>query len=680
MTLYKRDRMTLVKSQLRNCAGWENDEISQDRKAALDYYFRRARGDEVQGRSTVVAGDVSASVEANLAQMLDAFSNAAIVEFDAIDELDEDQARLESDVVIHYVMKKQNGFFHLATAIKEALLLRNGFMKLWVEERVETRTRVFENVEPVAVDELLKQTRGSLVSHEGTTATIRVETRTKKFRAEACQWVYYPKTWHSFDLQDCPFVAERHVETRSALRARGFPAEKVERAKAIAVNKRDDVGNARNVRGIVAANTNTPDRSQDLIEWFECFVLMDTNGDGIAERRRYSFVYEGAVELEDIPWSHVPYAAGAAMINPHRLTAISQYDKLLQTQDEHTGLKRALYDNINTVTKNRIAYFEDSANPDDVGDGRPNGGIRVKRKPGMVDVRQAIMGFQVPDNSANILANIESIKRERSELGGAALELQSGAAQIGGERMGSQGLDRAYSVMEQLASMMTQFIACTLIRETFLLAHTVMRENFTEPVPFKRNGKWISPIPAQWQPREMVTVKIGMSPGERARMAAALGKMLDSQLALADKGLDEVLVNATRFYRTLMAWARVNDIRNPEQYFIDPESPEARRAFALKTKAAQQDAGKRQNLMERAIGKEEAVVALDKYKHDSSLVHKYWSDVLDSEVEEARIVGDSTTKLLLARKEPGNDGNGKDKARGARAPGKRATKQAPRGN
>jgi hypothetical protein len=47
-----------------------------------------------------------------------------------------------------------------------------------------------------------------------------------------------------------------------------------------------------------------------------------------------------------------------------------------------------------------------------------------------------------------------------------------------------------------------------LLRSLFLLAHATLREHFTEPVSIKRNGKWFSPIPAQWPERNRVTVKV----------------------------------------------------------------------------------------------------------------------------------------------------------------------------
>jgi hypothetical protein len=640
---------------LRECSMFEQDEHARDYKAAWDYYLQRLRGDEIAGRSTAVAGDVSASVEANLAQMLDAFASDSIAEFDPLGEDDEQQASLESDVVTYYVMKTQNGFLELASAIKNALVARDAVMKVYVETFQETATRVYTNVAP-EVHELVAPDAELLEYDPDEGELTTRETRThKRFRARCVDKAnfFYPKNWDSQDFQECPGVFERHESTRSELLRLGFPKSVVSRLTPVTAYGHNPSATVKNVRE-VAPHTNTlPDPSLQTIEWFEGYVLLDVDADGIAERRRVCFHYDDGEVMSNEPEELVLYAKGVTLVMPNRADGISQYDKLRQTQDEHTGLKRALYDNVNAVTKNRLAYLDGPTNTADIEDGRPNGGVRVRKggNDGVEDIRAAVMPLQVADNSANILANIDALKRERAELGGAALDLASAQAQVGGPnaRLGSQGLDRAYSAMEQLAAMMTKTVAATLIRSVWLLAHAVIRREFTEPVKIRTSGGWKTAVPAQWQARSSVTVRIGMSPGERARLAGALERMLDHQMQLAQLGMDEVLVSAQKYYRTMMQWCRVSDLRNPEQYWIDPASPQAQQAFQQKQAAAQDQAQKRQSLMDRAIGTKETEVALGKYKHDSSLQHDYWKDNLDADIEEAKIVGGATERLLTAR-------------------------------
>lgn len=649
-----KDFLTQVKQQLQRCHGYDGDEISQNRKKALDYYFRRPRGDEVAGRSGYVSGDVSAMVEANLAAMMEAFGSNNIAEYEAYSADDEDQAQLESDVVAYYVMKKNNGKTNIRQAVKDALLLGNGILKVYVEEKDTTRTQVLHNVAPIAaaaLDNVVKYDKSTGEAH------VRITQTTREFKVEAVppENFLYTANWHCYSLRDVPMCAERHISTRSEL-IELFP-KKRKQIEALPKHSVDYniAGLARNPKQLSNWH-NGVDDSQDPIEWYEVYLLADQDGDGISERRKVCLTMvsgstgKGAGALLcDEPVNRVPYAAGTAIINPHRFLGISLYDKLKQTQDINTALHRGLMDNVNATTKNRVGAIDGWANMDDLSDGRPDGVIRVK--PMAQAVGNALMPFNVPDTSANILANIEHQNRVRSEMGGAALDMQSANVQIGGDGMGSMGLDRAFSVAEQLAADFTDTIASTLIRDVFLIAHEVMREWFATPTHIKANGKWITATPSEWMPRECVIIKPGMSVGERARVAATLRQVLMDQIALSKEGVDGVLVNVQGFYKTLMDWLRVNDVPNPEQYFIDPETPQAQQAMQQKMVAQQKEQELRMNLTQQAIQLEQLKQAFEKYKADQETEFKYWSKTQDVEVEEAKLAGTATIELIKTKEQ-----------------------------
>ncbi len=660
----ERELAQAVSGQLRECAGWDGDRISTDRRRALDYYFQRPRGDEVRGRSNVVSGDVSAMVEASLAQMLDSFSGDAVAEFAALGPADDDQAQLESFAVVQAVMRDNNGYHELGTAIKDGLLLRNGWVKTWTDESVDAETI---NLESATVDTIaaLRETPNLEVElkafdQEAATATVRVTATNKQFKSEAVDpaFMLYPKQWHKIDVQEIPIIGERHIEARSKLIERGFPKAKVNRLKKWHFDSKvdslaRDVGEEPSLQGSI-------DSAGDLIEWFEVYVLVDS-GDGTHERRRIALAGINAQSiLENEPASRVPYSTGSPFINAHRLTGISLFDKLRQTQDLNTGLSRALLDNVNTNNKNRTAYLDGKVNTDDLADGRPNANVRVKASVG--DVRAALHAFNVPDLSAGILANLDYQRQVRTELGGASLEMASGQMQMAGGRIGSEGVDRAFSVMEQLASHMTKNMATSLIRNVFLNAHATLRENFDTPVDVKVNGRWESPVPAEWRPRTRVVVKIGMSPGERQRRVAALGQVVQSQFELAQNDMDDVLVNIDGFYRALTDWGRAAELPNPEQYFLDPSTEASQEALKAKDKAQAEAAAKNEELMRTAVGLEQLGKAFDKYRHDSELQFKYFAEVLGAEVEEAKIVGKATADLVAQTKFGANGAseNGED--------------------
>lgn len=642
-----------LRTLLQQCHGFDGDEISANREEAFNYYFQRKRGDEVVGRSDVVSGDVSAMVEATLAQMMDAFSGDRIADFDPMDAEDEDQAQLESEAVQYFVMGRENGFLEMVAAIKEALLCRNAVVCVDAEDVTRRRVKRYDSVEPEAYAELKLQP--GVVADEYNRETgelsLTFERRTREFRMESIpgeNFLYWSQ-WHKPTLEGIPVCAVRHVDTRAALLALGIAPEKVNNLTAHTAGLRAE-SKARNPLG-ADKDPLSYDASQDMVEWFDIFLRQEAGG--VDELRRIRFHYQDAVVLSDKPAPFINLAAGTAIINPHRFTGISLHDKLKQTQDIRTQLRRALLDNVNATTKNRLAGLDGVVNEDDVTSGRVNNFIRVKNL--VPDVAQALMPLVVPDTSANILANLESTAKERSEMGGAALDLQTAQMQIGGDRMGSQGLDRAYSVAEQLSAAMMKTLAATLIRSVFLLAHRTLREYFDQELPIKRKGKWQYVKPSTWPERLSVTIKPGMSPGERQRRVAAMSTVLDAQMMMADRGMDEVLVNIHGFNRALMDWARLAEVQNPEQYFQDPDSEDSQMALQNKRKAAERDRMERAALMQQAFGLEQLRQAFEKYRTDAELQFKYFAEVLGAEKTEAEIAGRAATELMKGRQNGSND-------------------------
>jgi len=406
----------------------------------------------------------------------------------------------------------------------------------------------------------------------------------------------------------------------------------------------------RNPKKTQTDQNNAAEPSQDQIEYFECYMLIDTDGDGISERRR--LVISGTTLLDNIEVPLVSFAAGAILINPHRFLGVLMHDKIKQTQDINTALNRALLDNANATNKTRLIVRDGKVNTDDLEDGRVNGRIRVKNSH-KGPLNEAVSALVVPDISAGILANIEHQKRSRAELGGAALDLSTGNAQLGSDQIGSQGLDRAYSVMEQMAAMMTKIIAATLIRNVYLLTHETLRQFFTEPVNIRRTAGWDTPVPSEWQRRTRLTVKPGMSVGERTRKTATLSSILDKQMLLSDKGLNDVLVNIEGFHTALMDWARAAEIPNPEQYFVDPTSDASKQALKRNQDNATKQNQQKAAILDQALGLERLRTVFDKYKQDTELQFKYWKENLLSEIEEAKIIGKATLELEVASKKPG---------------------------
>lgn len=651
-----------LKRQLTQCAGFSDDELAKDREKALDYYHQRPNGTEVDGRNQAVSGDVSAMVESNLAAMMEAFSSSRVVEFDSVDAGDENQAQLESDACTFFVMKKNNGRWQLGQAIKETLRARNGWMKVWVEDRKRDRIEEYVGVAPEALLEVTERPGVECKvleydpERDGGYLRTRCTYTTRRLRSEAVSPgnMFYPKAYDGCDfraLQEIPIIAERSIDTRAKLVEMGFRKAAVDRCPECRTDAYTSEA-ARNPRSD-AALTPGFDNASQLVEWFTSYALIDGVRHKVCSDSKFQEML-AKPEPEEI----VPYATGQCFVAPHRLTGISIWDKLRQTQDINTGLTRALLDNVEATSKSRTAHLDDVVNAEDLGDGRINGSIRVKNT--VPNVAAAIMPLAVPDTSGGIVRAIDYQRRIRTELGGSSLDMQAGEMQLS-DRVGSQGLDRAFSVAEQLAAHMTQNIADTLIRSTFLLAHAVLRANFDQPLPIKVGGRWNTATPAEWPEREELTVKIGMSPGERARQGAVLDKLIQVHLELDQRGFDQILTDIDGFYSLLMDWARIGGVPHPERYYIDPQSDGSLKAQEQRAKASQANQQKQSALVSEAVNLQKLETAAKKYDGDADRAVRVWEKKVDTkveyaklgqeaEIEEARLVTPIAGKLLEGKR------------------------------
>ena len=207
-----------LKSELQNCTGFQDDAASRNRKDAFDYYFQRPRGDEKIGRSNYVSGDMSAMTEAVAAQMMEAFSAKQIVDYDSLGPEDEEQAQLESAAVQYLVMGTNKGRLQIKSAIKEALMCRNGVAYIDAQDKRELKTRRLGNVEPDALAELLAD--DDIVSHDydedtkELSVTKRVTSRRLVVESKSMENFLYHAQWYENSLAEIPVCAIRHVDTR----------------------------------------------------------------------------------------------------------------------------------------------------------------------------------------------------------------------------------------------------------------------------------------------------------------------------------------------------------------------------------------------------------------------------------------------------------------------------------
>ena len=127
-----------------------------DRYNAINMYFGRPLGNEVENRSQVVLPELRDTIEWIMPQLMRMFvGSKQICRFEPETPQDEQQAEMETAVVNHVFMKDNNGFFVLHDFFKDAMLMRNGYASIDYKEEEHTSVERYSGLTEVELTKLL---------------------------------------------------------------------------------------------------------------------------------------------------------------------------------------------------------------------------------------------------------------------------------------------------------------------------------------------------------------------------------------------------------------------------------------------------------------------------------------------------------------------------------------------
>ena len=641
-----------IQMEIGLATGWDGDELSALRTDALQYYFGELPKAGLEGTSAVVSTDVADMLEAVVAQMMPGFTGDAVVEFDANDAEDEDQAQEESDIINFIILEQNRGFVMLQEAVRDALLLRNGWIKVWLDDRETVTIERFPGVAKEAIAAIEAMDRADNVELEVETeenaedtdlvdARVIVTRRVKTLRLKSVDptLMSWEAAWDSTFLPGIRFIAERDWITRSDLILQGFSKEKVNSAPAgIALDVQGTDTQQRYTRpggGGIAGDSRgevtITDKSMQYLDVYEVYIRLDEDGDGIAEQRRV--LMAGGVILEDEIVDFIPYATGTPFLQPHSINGLGLYDKLRQTQDIKTVGLRNWIDNQKAVNTSRLAVDEKTVNINDATNNRPGGIVRTKGAPA-----NSIMPVPTVDVGPSALMLLEYADKMRSEAGGASLDLQAAELQLAGET--AHGVERQMSSKEQLAAMMSRTLAETLIRTTWELTHKAARSWLNVPVEARRGGREVSSNPAEWGPRARLNMTTGLSVAERATMQGQLATIIQQQTAALQNNLGGVITDLPQLYNALLDWSRAGLIDNGERYWINPASPESQQRQQQNQQMQQQQQQQAVQIAGMAATAEQQAAQIkaiqDQTEANADRQFDYWKEALSAAVEEMK--------------------------------------------
>lgn len=629
---------------------------NQQRKRAWSLFtqYREPTGDAAQ----ITSSDVNSMITAACAQMVTSFSTDTVVTYECESADDEQAAAAESRAVNKIAIEDNGGYSVILGAIQNGLMYRNGYIKIFWDIDTDDQVIKVENVEydelplVMAVDpQDQPNEKRRLVSYDRDTKVARVEvTHTQKrlrVKTVANERFFYDPEWDELNLSQCPMAGEIHYKTRNELSRMGVPWAKVKDLPAVARNSGEEYGgNVRmnqsqwqGGRGVVS--------QMDIVRVYEVYAWLTFKQDDDRAYLYHLWLPDGGPDrdflLDPEQAGRTPYAAGTAfpIANQHEGEALS--DKVAGVQESKTAFLSQWLENVKNCSFGRLGAVVGGVELEDVLS--PKGGrpIRMKRP-------DSIVPIPVADVGPSIQLALRELDKQRTERGGAAVEMIGAEMQIAGDS--AHGVERMYAAAELLVSYMTRNMAESLIRGVFLLAHAELRDGDGGPINIKIADQYQTVDPGQWKARSYCNVDVGYSMGERMHVSQTLFQALQMYGQALAQGLEGEVVSKQGLYKMTVDWMRVNLVDNPESYFIDPGSQQAQQAAQAKQQQAAQQAQQTADQASQIAALPEQIAAQkDKYKSDQETAFKYFDSVLTAMTQQSAAESKGVIDFANARAE-----------------------------
>lgn len=665
---YSDDIVTSLRQKIDQAIDAQSDK-AQQRARAWQQFKCLPTGDEIEGRSAVQSSDVNSMVTAVQAQLAVSFNTDTVVSFTANSAEDEAAAKAESRAVNKVLMEDNQGFGKIMDAVQNALMYRVGYMKCWWDVDRNVVTTKHEGVIAEDLPVLIEASPGverKLISYDADKGTARVEATYSQNRlmieATANERFFIDPDWEQTSVAGCTLCGEVHYKTRDELSRMGVDAKIV---KALPATQKYTGNENQNARSRQQSLVEPAVPQLEICRVYEAYARLsfDDQDDRaylykcwIGDRTEASAGWL----MDPEPVSRAPYAAGVVfrIANQHEGEAIAE--KMYQIQSGKTQLWRQWIDNVQNCSFGRFGAVVGQVEAADLLTPKAGGAVRMKSP-------TAIVPIPVIDVGPSIKLGLEEFDKARSEKGGASLDMIGAEMQIASDT--AHGTERVYAAKEIMTSLQATNFAETGLHELFLLAHAELRDGDGGPINLKISEKWVSVDPRTWQARSACNVNVAPSFGERMLQANTLGMAMQLYGQAMSAGLDGILVTADGLYKMACDWLRLNLIDNPESYYLDPSSDQAKQAGAQKQQAQQQQ----MEMQAKILALPEQIKAqYETYKADQKTTFDYFNAVLDAMVKANESEVGGAIDVISARTEAqavqsansGSPGGGKARSNG----------------
>jgi len=560
--------------------GVNDSQLSFERSEAINFYLGLPFGNEVEGRSQVVSYDVQDTIESALPQLLKVFvAGDKVVTFDPKGPEDQDAADQETDYVNHVVMEKNAGFNIFYVWFKDALLSKNGYVKVYTETEDEMEEVEYSGLTDAQLQMLASDDKTEVLEH---TAYPDPSVDIAMLQQQAMMNNQDPMSIMQPMLHD---VKLKVTESKDSIKIKNVAPENImvsvdttgpslndsrfvqhrelmavaEVAEAFNLSESKVEGIMSDIRSVFEQESNARDiyseefdRAVDEDDALVKDTYIKING----ERWRYVVLGNEIIYKEKC--EYVPFACITPMIMPHRHIGRSYSDLTQDIQMIKSTLLRGQLDNMYLANNGRYA-ISDRVNLDDMLTSRPGGIVRVSGEPG-----SAIMPLQHPPLPASTFSMVEymdSMKEKRTGITAYNQGLDSNSL-----NKTASGVAQIMSAAQQRIELVARTFAETGVKDLFQLVHRLVRTTLTKPDIIRLRNRWVEVDPREWKARKDMSISVGLGAGNKDQQLMHLTTILQMQKEAIQIGI----TSPEKIYNALAKLTQNAGFKNPEEFWTNP--------------------------------------------------------------------------------------------------------------
>jgi GrpB-like predicted nucleotidyltransferase (UPF0157 family) len=588
---------SILQSEIDDAIGFIESETVEQRKQALEAYLRQPYGNEVEGKSQIVTGEVAEAIDGALPSLVRIFTGSDnIVVFEPQGPRDEASAKQATDYC-NWVFNRDNaGVAILHDWFKDALMQKNGIVKAYWENKEDiTKERYFDlsndELAMLMSDETMEiveqdTTEFPIIDPMGQpvidpmgmpvmSATHNVVVQQKKKSGKVTIENVPPEEFliskKARTIADSPFVAHRQMLTRSDLYAMGFNKKQVEGLQMGDALAYTPERVARYAAGEQPYQTQTDDPSMQEIEVFECYVKTDMNGKGIAALTQVFYASNEILQDEDgkemvEEVDYVPFHSICPIPIPHKFFGNSLADRTVDLQLIKTTITRQMLDNLYLTNNARVVAVEGQVNLDDLLTSTAGGVIRAKSQ-GAV---QQLVVQNVANQAFPMLQYLDTVQSKRTGVSDATQGLDPSILQ--------NVTAAAVASMQQAGAgkieLMARIFAETGVKSLFQGILHLLCKYQDKARMVRMRGEFVEFDPRTWANQYDVSINVGLGAGNRQEQMAMLSMVLAKQEQLiAQYGPANPYVSPAQYRGTLGRMVEIAGFKDSAEFYkaITPE-------------------------------------------------------------------------------------------------------------